>query len=86
MSNFNLKQALQGAPVRLSNGFKAYIFADVSNIAPGDLYPIIGGYAYEVRTFNGGPNKIVFGDERWTIKGEASKLNKLFNIVGMWKD
>ncbi|OOF58907.1 hypothetical protein BKL49_05030 [Rodentibacter myodis] len=86
MKTFNLEQALQGAPVRLNNGFKAYVFADVSNLAPGDLYPIIGGYAYEVRTFNGEPRKFVFGDERWTKKGEASKVNHHFNIAGMWED
>ncbi|OOF83517.1 hypothetical protein BKG93_09875 [Rodentibacter ratti] len=86
MIKFNLEQALQGAPVRLNNGFKAYIFADVSNLAPGDLYPLMGGYAYEVRTFNGEPRKFVFGELRWTEKGENDRLNTHFNIQGMWED
>ena len=37
MTEFNLEQALQGAPIRLNNGFKAYIFADVSLFAIGSI-------------------------------------------------
>ena len=45
MQKFDLTQALAGKPVKLVGGKKAFIFADVSEIAPEDSFPLIGGYA-----------------------------------------
>lgn len=84
MTKFNLEQALQGAPVRLDNGYKAYLFADTSNIAPDDQFPLIGGYGYEVRPFRG-KNTMEFCELRWTKEGENYQYAS-FNIAGMWED
>ena len=86
MTKFNLKQALQGAPVRLNNGFKAYIFVDVGNIAINDPYPLIGGYSFTVRSFYDDSIQYKFEECRWTKDGKCDRLNALGSIAGMWED
>ncbi|QPB43051.1 hypothetical protein [Rodentibacter haemolyticus] len=87
MKTFNLEQALQGKPVRLACGAEAYIFTDISNLAPNDYFPLIGGYAYEVN-LNDEHSRVSFMDLRWSKKGELNKNEwaHLFNIVGMWEE
>ncbi|WP_018355813.1 hypothetical protein [Rodentibacter pneumotropicus] len=86
MSKFDLEQALQGAPVRLNNGLKAYIFADVSNIAINEPYPLMGGYGYTVQSFYDGSTHHRFEDCRWTKDGKCDRLNALGSIAGMWEE
>lgn len=86
MTKFNLEKALQGAPVRLNNGFKAYIFADVSLLAINEPYPLIGGYVYSNRSFFDNKKRQRFEECRWAKDGECDRLNALGAIAGMWED
>ena len=86
MTEFNLEQALQGAPIRLNNGFKAYIFADVSLLAINEPYPLIGGYAYSISSFYDNQEHQRFEECRWAKDGKCDRLSALGSIAGMWKD
>ena len=86
MKSFNLKEALQGKPVRLRNGLKAIIYYDI----PEDLklvtglsiiYPLIG------MTLN--TNGMVISlSENWLRNGQYSSnsYNHDLDIIGMWDD
>lgn len=86
MKKFDLKQALQGAPVRLYNGTKAYVFADVSNLAEDEAFPLVGGFGVKIRSFYDNSEKAIFHELRWNKDGECDRLNSLGAIAGMWED
>lgn len=78
MSKFNLEQALQGAPVKLQGGYKAY----VKNVVPSEyiedqseLHGVVADGEYD-------------GAFIWHLNGSyffATEQSK-FDIIGMWED
>lgn len=80
MKPFNLEEALKGAPVRLKNGAKAYVLADISTLfehyeteypLKGFVSSVVNSNAYDCCN-------------HWTKDG----LNQLyhFEIIGMWDE
>lgn len=86
MRKFNLEEALQGSPVRLKNGFKAYVFADVSHLAKDENFPLVGGFSVKIRSFYDNNEKELFHALRWTKDGKCDRSIYSHEIVGMWED
>ena len=79
MKEFNLEAALNGEPVMLRNGDKAFIFKNVKNMHVLDFevdYPLIGMIH----------NHAVV--QTWSIDGRTSLANDCADrdIVGMWEE
>ena len=79
MIEFDLKKALNGEPVVLRNGLKAYIFKniqDIEDIFDGKTdYPLVGMVQDTLLIF------------RWSISGKCVAHNySKYSIAGMWKD
>nr|DAS83628.1 MAG TPA: hypothetical protein [Caudoviricetes sp.] len=79
MIEFDLKKALNGEPVVLRNGLKAYIFKniqDIEDIFDGKTdYPLVGMVQGTLLIF------------RWSISGKCVAHNySKYSIAGMWKD
>lgn len=85
MTKFNLEQALQGAPVRLNNGTKAYVFKDVSGFATDDAFPLIGGFYLDIQVFFDNSTHKTFQELRWNKQGNCDR-SELCKIAGMWED
>lgn len=77
---FDLEAALQGTPVRLRDGTKAYIYFNLHSVNPPILtsYPL-KGYLYEANE-----GKTI----SWTEDGyfNPKKVEHDFDIVEMWED
>lgn len=80
MKAFNLELALAGNPVRLRNGAKAFILADVSTLFENCVadYPLKGAVSSVSN-----PNAYVCSDH-WTRAGLNQSED--FYIIGMWED
>ena len=79
MKEFDLKAALNGEPVMLRNGKKAYIFKNIQDMDILDFktdYPLIG------MMHNHAPI------QTWSIDGRISLDSDYSNgdIIGMWKE
>ena len=86
MKSFNLKEALQGNPVRLRNGLKAIIYYAV----PEDFKLINGeSITYPLKGMVLNTNEIVVSSsEDWLRNGRYSdnSSNHDYDIIGMWND
>lgn len=77
---FNLERALQGEPVKLRNGHKAFVKFQVPAEYSDVNYPLIGYQIY---------NDNSIGHRHWTITGSCNMENDSqanFDIVGMWSE
>lgn len=79
MKPFDLQEALNGAPVRLRNGCKAFIFKNIQNTPIVDFdvdYPLIG-MLHNHTTIHA-----------WSLSGKISLGNDCApgDIVGMWEE
>lgn len=79
MKPFDLQEALNGAPVRLRNGCKAFIFKNIQNTPIVDFdvdYPLIGMLHNHTTV------------HAWSLSGKISLGNDCApgDIVGMWED
>ena len=79
MKKFDLKAALNGEPVMLRNGEKAYIFKNIQNTHILDFkvdYPLIG------MMHNHAPV------QTWSLDGRISLVSDYSNgdIIGMWEE
>ena len=79
MKEFNLEAALNGEPVMLRNGEKAYIFKNIQDIHILDFkvdYPLIG------MMHNHAPV------QTWSLDGRISLVSDYSNgdIIGMWEE
>ena len=77
--SFDLQEALNGAPVRLRNGCKAFIFKNIQNTPIVDFdvdYPVIG-MLHNHTTIH-----------VWSLSGKISLSNDCApgDIVGMWEE
>lgn len=77
---FNLEKALQGSPVLLRNGSKAYVKFRMPENYTG-AYPLRGYYQAEW-ALDG------FANAEWTLQGkEYNRENEFeFDIIGMWDE
>lgn len=77
---FNLDKALEGHPVKLRNGCKAYVKYTMPEDYTG-TYPVRGYYPFESSL--GG-----FVNAEWTLEGKAySHEGEVeFDIIGMWEE
>ena len=83
MKPFDLEAALQGEPVVLRNGKKAYIgmnLFDLGVLESTTSYPLQGVVLEE--------DDSDFTNESWTLEGLRVKCNETdpFSIVGMWEE
>lgn len=79
MKPFDLQEALNGAPVKLRNGNKAFIFKNIKNTPIVDFdvdYPLIGMLHNHPRV------------HAWSLSGKISLSNDCApgDIVGMWEE
>ena len=79
MKPFDLQEALNGAPVRLRNGCKAFIFKNIQNTPIVDFdvdYPLIGMLHNHTTV------------HVWSLSGQISLGNDCApgDIVGMWEE
>lgn len=79
MKPFDLQEALNGAPVKLRNGNKAFIFKNIQNTPIVDFdvdYPLIGMLHNHPRVYV------------WSLSGKISLSNDCApgDIVGMWEE
>ncbi|MEX4495022.1 hypothetical protein MY987_03810 [Haemophilus influenzae] len=79
MKAFNLKAALNGEPVMLRDGSKAFIFKNIKNTNVLDFkvdYPLIGMIHNHAAV------------QTWSLDGRISLSNDCANgdIVGMWEE
>ena len=79
MKPFDLQEALNGAPVRLRNGCKAFIFKNIQNTPIVDFdvdYPLIGMLHNHTTV------------HAWSLSGKISLGNDCApgDIVGMWEE
>ena len=79
MKPFDLQEALNGAPVKLRNGNKAFIFKNIQNTPIVDFnvdYPLIGMLHNHPRVYV------------WSLSGKISLKNDCApgDIVGMWEE
>mgnify|MGYP000985647904 CR=1 FL=1 len=77
--SFDLQEALNGAPVKLRNGNKAFIFKNIQNTPIVDFdvdYPLIGMLHNHPRVY------------AWSLSGKISLSNDCApgDIVGMWEE
>ena len=86
MKPFNLKEALQGKPVRLRNGLKAIIYYDIPEdfkLATGlsITYPLIG-MTLDTK------GMVIASSENWLRNGQYNNnsYNHDLDIIGMWDD
>ncbi len=86
MKPFNLKEALQGKPVRLRNGLKAIIYYDI----PEDFKLINGlSVTYPIKGMTLDANGIVVSSsENWLRNGQYSNnfYNHDLDIIGMYEE
>lgn len=82
MKEFNLEAALNGEPVMLRNGYKAYIKYNLLdeikslNVKIG-MYPLVG-YRLECNFIN---------NTSWDVLGIAKySATREYDIIGMWED
>nr|DAI51776.1 MAG TPA: hypothetical protein [Caudoviricetes sp.] len=82
MKKFDLKAALNGEPVMLRNGYKAYIkynlLDDIKslNVKVG-MYPLVG-YRLECNYIN---------NTSWNVLGIAKyRATREYDIIGMWEE
>ena len=82
MKKFDLKAALNGEPVMLRNGYKAYIkynlLDDIKslNVKVG-MYPLVG-YRLECNYIN---------NTSWNVLGIAKyRTTREYDIIGMWEE
>lgn len=82
MKEFNLEAALNGEPVMLRNGYKAYIkynlLDDIKslNVKVG-MYPLVG-YRLECNYIN---------NTSWNVLGIAKyRATREYDIIGMWEE
>lgn len=77
---FNLEKALQGEPVMLRNGLKAYIKYTAPSEYTGE-YPL-KGYIIDPDSSEG------ITSESWTLAGKEFTLEVEYDgdIIGMWKE
>lgn len=86
MKPFNLKEALQGKPVRLRNGLKAIIYYDIpENFKLIDGVPITYPLKGMTLDTNG---MVISSSEDWLRNGRYSdgSYNHNLDIIGMWDD
>ena len=80
IKEFNLEEALNGKPVLLRNGLKAYVKYNLNSVEPdkrsGSFYPL-QGYA-----INNVIQPVV-----WSVKGTAGGyMDYEYDIIGMWSN
>lgn len=78
---FNLEKALEGKPVILRNGLKAYVRTDLNSVESdkrsGSFYPL-QGYAIQ-----GDVVRPVY----WSTSGKAGDyMDYEYDIIGMWSN
>lgn len=74
-NTFNVKRALDGEPVKLKNGLKAYIKYELHS---DSSYNLMGYYIDDVTEFE--------YPVCWSNKGMINDLNNFFDIESMWVD
>lgn len=83
MKPFNLEEALKGAPVKLRDGCKAYVLADVSKLFPAleTKFPLFGIHSEPSN------HEKFSSSEAWTYAGTFREENgSLRDIIGMWEE
>ena len=85
MKKFDLKAALNGEPVKLRNGKKAYIIGRIpteSKVRDGDLIYPVAGYTM------GYDGYVDIANINWTLDGEYNLAHEGagLDIIGMWED
>ncbi|MBN6710268.1 hypothetical protein JFL47_11415 [Haemophilus haemoglobinophilus] len=86
MGYFDLSKSLHWQPVRLTDGRKAYIFADLRVFSSPEIkFPLLGGY-FEVIENDGEMKKEFFHEMRWDLNGIPQEGNYLAHIAGMWEE
>lgn len=93
---FDLKLAIQGKPVRLKGGAKAYILKDLTELGLAACYPLLGGYVcLEGYDSENGEFLEVFKAVRWDENGYCDPLEEdgadckqveFLSIAGMWDE
>lgn len=81
MKEFNLDAALNGEPVMLRNGEKAFVkynlLDEVENLEEEDAkYPLFG-YIFEGKYVNG---------TSWGVQGISVYCDNEYDIIGMWEE
>ena len=85
MKEFDLDAALNGEPVKLRNGKKAYIIGRIpteSKVRDGDLIYPVAGYTM------GYDGYVDIANINWTLDGEYNLAQKEagLDIIGMWEE
>lgn len=85
MKPFDLEKALEGEPVKLRNGCKAYVLSDLRDLFTidcGSKRCLIGVYAVE-----GNPSAFEWV-ARWKLSGKYYERiqESEYDIVGMWEE
>nr|DAR31843.1 MAG TPA: hypothetical protein [Bacteriophage sp.] len=86
MKPFDLQEALNGAPVKLRNGNKAYIIADYIEFFPFNTFRLQGVCLV-------GDSKTQYERNQWTVDGVSlfkidyySRGTNPYDIIGMWEE
>lgn len=86
MKPFDLQEALNGAPVKLRNGNKAYIIADYIKFFPFNTFRLQGVCLV-------GDSKTQYERNQWTVDGVSlfkidyySSGTNPYDIIGMWEE
>ena len=86
MKPFDLQEALNGAPVKLRNGNKAYIIADYIEFFPFNTFRLQGVCLV-------GDSKTQYERNQWAVDGVSlfkidyySRGTNPYDIIGMWEE
>ena len=84
--SFDLQEALNGAPVKLRNGNKAYIIADYIEFFPFNTFRLQGVCLV-------GDSKTQYERNQWAVDGVSlfkidyySRGTNPYDIIGMWEE